>query len=73
MWTVLTNIRSITMVFMVGGIQPSVEKHLVEDALWLKMTFSRRRPWVEDDLQWKTTFSGSLYAAYSAFQHFFLI
>ena len=30
----------------------------VEDKLWLKTTFSRRRPLVQDKLRWKMTFSG---------------
>ena len=42
----------------------------MEDNVWWKMTFGGRQPLVEDDLQWKTPFSGSLHAAFSALRHF---
>ena len=46
MLTVLTNERSIMVLC------------LMEDNLWRKTTFSGRRPSVEDDLRWNTTFGG---------------
>ena len=57
-----------------SGRQPLVE----DDLLW-KTTFVERQSSVEDNLwwrttfgslKWKTTFGGSLHAAYSAFRHF---
>ena len=43
----------------------------MEDNFCWKTTFGERRPAVEEDLQWKTTFVGSLHAAYSALRHFY--
>ena len=43
----------------------------MEDDFWWKTNFGGRRPSVEDNLQRKTTFAGSLHAAYSALRHFF--
>ena len=61
MLTVLTNIRSIKVLWQVedelwwkmtfGGRRPQVEGDICQ-----KMTFNERRPSVEDDLQWKMTF-----------------
>ena len=60
MLTVLTNIRSTKVLWLVGtafvGRQPSVE-----DDLWWKMTFGGEKPLVEDNDRWKLTFGVDSY------------
>ena len=74
MFTVLTNIRSTKVLWLVEDglwwkttlVEDDIHQKttfggrqpLVEDNLWWKATFSGKQTWVEDDLRWKMTFSG---------------
>ena len=57
---------------MIGVVKLNGKEKLYELDQVGETTCCGKRPAVEDDLQRKTTFAGSLHAAYSALRHFFL-
>ena len=58
---------------MIGVVKLNGKEKLYELDQVGETTCCGKRPAVEDDLQRKTTFAGSLHAAYSALRQFYIL